>query len=29
MKMGVMFDFRNPEPWRKPYPQFYLSLIHI
>ncbi|MCC2655291.1 MAG: luciferase-like protein [Panacagrimonas sp.] len=27
MKMGVMFDFRNPEPWRKPYPEFYKSQI--
>ena len=27
MKMGVMFDFRNPDPWRRPYPQFYQTLI--
>ena len=29
MKMGVMFDFRNPEPWRKPYPQFYQSQLDM
>jgi alkanesulfonate monooxygenase SsuD/methylene tetrahydromethanopterin reductase-like flavin-dependent oxidoreductase (luciferase family) len=27
MKMGVMFDFRNPAPWRKPYPEFYQAQI--
>lgn len=27
MKMGVMFDFRNPKPWRKPDPEFYQSQL--
>jgi alkanesulfonate monooxygenase SsuD/methylene tetrahydromethanopterin reductase-like flavin-dependent oxidoreductase (luciferase family) len=27
MKFGLMFDFRNPEQWRKPYPTFYKSQI--
>jgi alkanesulfonate monooxygenase SsuD/methylene tetrahydromethanopterin reductase-like flavin-dependent oxidoreductase (luciferase family) len=29
MKMGVMFDFRNPHPWRKPFPQFYQSQLDL
>jgi alkanesulfonate monooxygenase SsuD/methylene tetrahydromethanopterin reductase-like flavin-dependent oxidoreductase (luciferase family) len=27
MKMGVMFDFRNPEPWRRPFPEFYQAQL--
>ncbi len=27
MKFGLMFDFRNPAQWRKPYPEFYRSQI--
>jgi alkanesulfonate monooxygenase SsuD/methylene tetrahydromethanopterin reductase-like flavin-dependent oxidoreductase (luciferase family) len=27
MKMGVMFDFRNPDPWRRPYPAYYRALL--
>jgi alkanesulfonate monooxygenase SsuD/methylene tetrahydromethanopterin reductase-like flavin-dependent oxidoreductase (luciferase family) len=27
MKFGVMFDFRNPEPWRKPDPTFYKAQL--
>ena len=29
MKMGVMFDFRNPQPWRKPFPEFYESQLDL
>lgn len=29
MKMGMMFDFRNPEPWRKPFPEFYQSQLDL
>ena len=27
MKFGVMFDFRNPEPWRRPDPTFYRAQL--
>ena len=27
MKFGVMYDFRNPRPWARPYPELYQSLI--
>ncbi len=27
MKFGVMYDFRNPRAWARPYPELYQSLI--
>jgi alkanesulfonate monooxygenase SsuD/methylene tetrahydromethanopterin reductase-like flavin-dependent oxidoreductase (luciferase family) len=27
MRFGVMFDFRNPDPWRKPDPAFYRAQL--
>lgn len=27
MKFGVMFDFRNPRQWRKPFPEFYKAQL--
>ncbi len=27
MKFGVMYDFRNPERWRRPYPELYAAML--
>ncbi len=27
MKFGFMEDFRNPQPWRRPYPELYQALL--
>lgn len=27
MKFGVMYDFRNPKQWRRPWPQVYASML--
>ena len=27
MKFGVMYDFRNPKQWRRPYPELYAAMI--
>jgi len=27
MKFGFMEDFRNPQPWRRPYPELYRALL--
>ncbi len=27
MKVGFMEDFRNPQPWRRPYPELYRALL--
>ena len=27
MKFGVMYDFRNPEPWRRPFPELYRAML--
>ena len=27
MKFGLMYDFRNPEPWRRPFPELYRATL--
>jgi len=27
VKFGVMYDFRNPEPWRRPFPDLYRAML--
>src|SRR5260370_42304160 len=27
MKFGVMYDFRNPKQWRRPFPELYAAMI--
>ena len=27
MKFGIMEDFRNPQPWRRPFPAFYRAIL--
>jgi len=27
MRFGVMYDFRNPKQWRRPYPELYAAMI--
>ena len=27
MKFGVMYDFRNPKQWRRPYPELYAAML--
>lgn len=27
MKFGLMYDFRNPEPWRRPFPELYRAML--
>jgi hypothetical protein len=28
MDIGLLFPFRNPPRWRKPFPQFYAEQLH-
>ncbi len=27
MKIGVIYDFRNPRQWRRPYPELYRDIL--